>query len=134
MDAVLRFNLNPGSGVPIYRQLVEQVQRMVAAGQLRPGDELPSVRELAVAHAVNPMTISRAYSLLEAEGILRRRRGKPMEVAVGAVTTQSAPVEVLAEPLAQLVSAARQLGLNDRAIKLLVNDYLAAIHKESESD
>ena len=75
------FSLNPQSGIPIYRQLAEQVRRMVAGGQLQAGDELPSVRELALAHAVNPMTISKAYSLLEAEGLLLRQRGKPMQIA-----------------------------------------------------
>ena len=64
------FTLNPHSGIPIYRQLQEQVRRLVASGQLRNGAELPSVRELALAHAINPMTISKAYSLLEAEGLL----------------------------------------------------------------
>ena len=75
------FVLNPQSGIPIYRQILEQARRMVASGQLAPGAELPSVRELAVKHAVNPMTISKAYSLLEAEGLLERNRGKPMTVA-----------------------------------------------------
>src|SRR5690606_32574162 len=75
------FILNPQSGVPIYRQIQEQVRRMVASGQLQPGATLPSVRELATRHAVNPMTISKAYTLLEAEGLLERNRGKPMTVA-----------------------------------------------------
>lgn len=75
------FVLKPQSGVPIYRQILEQVRRMVASGQLAPGAELPSVRDLALKHAVNPMTISKAYSLLEAEGMLERNRGRPMTVA-----------------------------------------------------
>jgi len=54
---------------------------MVASGQLAPGSELPSVRELALKHAVNPMTVSKAYTLLEAEGLLERNRGRPMTVA-----------------------------------------------------
>ena len=64
------FVLQPVSGVPIYRQLVEQIRRLIAGGQLAPGTELPSVREVAQSHAVNPMTISKAYALLEAEGLL----------------------------------------------------------------
>ena len=54
---------------------------MVASGQLAPGTELPSVRELALKHAINPMTVSKVYSLLETEGVLERNRGKPMTVA-----------------------------------------------------
>ena len=109
------FILNPQSGIPIYRQILEQVRRMVASGQLAPGAELPSVRELAVAHAVNPMTISKAYSLLEAEGLLERNRGKPMTVA-GQARRQSPLTQRLGqlEPLVeQTVLAAKQLQLTE---------------------
>ncbi|WP_374318515.1 GntR family transcriptional regulator [Pseudoxanthomonas kaohsiungensis] len=80
MDAKL-LHVNPASPEPIYRQIAEQLRRLVAAGQLRPGDGLPSVREVAATHAINPMTVSRAYSQLEAEGVLERLRGKGMAVA-----------------------------------------------------
>ena len=116
------FILNPQSGTPIYRQLAEQVRRMVASGQLAAGAELPSVRELALQHAVNPMTISKAYSLLEVEGVLERQRGKPMTVA--AQTRIQAPrthrLEQLEDELDQLVLAARQLEVTqDDLIKAL---------------
>jgi GntR family transcriptional regulator len=116
------FILNPQSGTPIYRQLAEQVRRMVASGQLAAGAELPSVRELALQHAVNPMTISKAYSLLEIEGVLERQRGKPMTVA--AQTRTQAPrthrLEQLEDELDQLVLAARQLEVTqDDLIKAL---------------
>ncbi len=75
------FQINTGSTEPIYRQLVEQVRRRVASGQLVAGQEIPSVREVAQALAVHPMTVSKAYSLLEAEGLLERRRGLAMRVA-----------------------------------------------------
>ncbi len=109
------FILNPQSGIPIYRQLLEQVKRMVASGQLQPGAALPSVRELALTHAVNPMTISKAYSLLEAEGVLERNRGKPMTVA-GPARAQTPLAKRLQqlEPLVdQTVLAARQLQLSE---------------------
>ena len=63
------------SGVPIYRQLIEQIRRQIMAGQLSEGAQLMSVRELAAQLRVNPMTISKAYALLEVEGLLERRRG-----------------------------------------------------------
>jgi len=75
------FSIVPGSSAPIYRQLVDQVRRLVAGGQLAPGDALPSVREVALQLAVNPMTVSKAYGLLELEGVLERRRGVGMLVA-----------------------------------------------------
>jgi GntR family transcriptional regulator len=61
--------------------LIDQVKQMIASGQLRAGDAVPSVRALTTSHAVNAMTISKAYSLLQAEGLLQRQRGKPMTVA-----------------------------------------------------
>ncbi|QEY16870.1 GntR family transcriptional regulator [Cellvibrio sp. KY-GH-1] len=109
------FTLNPNSGIPIYRQLVEQVRRMIAGGQLQAGHELPSVRELAVEHAVNPMTISKAYSLLEVEGLLIRQRGKPMQIAPQKKSqlTEQARLQHLQPQLEQLVMAARQLEISD---------------------
>jgi GntR family transcriptional regulator len=123
------FVLNPHSGTPIYRQIVEQVKRMVASGQLGAGAELPSVRELAVEHAVNPMTISKAYSLLEAEGVLARQRGKPMTVAETPATAPRARrAQQLDTQIGQLVLAARQLELSRE-------DLLKAIRKNwSEED
>ena len=116
------FVLNPHSGIPIYRQVLEQVRRQVASGQLKAGDELPSVREVAVAHAVNPMTISKAYSLLQAEGLLEHNRGKPMTVAAQsrAQTPVSRRVEQIEPLIAQVALAAKQLQLSQaEVIKLL---------------
>ncbi|HEX5421385.1 MAG TPA: GntR family transcriptional regulator [Gammaproteobacteria bacterium] len=107
------FVLKPHSGVPIYRQLSEQIRRMAASGQLPPGAELPSIRELALTYAINPMTVSKVYSLLEAEGVLERHRGKPMTIAK--VARDQAPLskrlEQLTPSIEQLVLAARQLEL-----------------------
>lgn len=75
------FSIAAGASDPIYRQLVDQVRRLVAGGQLAPGDGLPSVREVAQQLTVNPMTVSKAYGLLETEGVLVRRRGVGMAVA-----------------------------------------------------
>lgn len=114
------FTLNPASGIPIYRQLMEQVRRLVASNQLKPGDSLPSVRELALLHAVNPMTISKAYSLLEAEGLLERQRGKAMTIAAQhqARESKTARLQHLQQAIDQLVMAAHQLELgSDDVVK-----------------
>lgn len=101
------FAIRPASAEPIYKQIVEQVRRKVAGGQLRPGDELPSVRALAGEHAINPMTVSKAYSLLEAEGLLERRRGLGMVVAAAVPSSASANARLsLLEPA--LRAAAQQ--------------------------
>ena len=80
-DLTALFAISTGSAEPIYQQLVEQVRRRVAAGQWQAGDEMPSVRELAQALAVNPNTVSKAIGMLEAQGVLERRRGLSMVVA-----------------------------------------------------
>lgn len=74
------FSIAPGSSEPIYKQLMEQIRRMSAAGQLADGDLLPSVRDVALALTLNPMTVSKAYNYLEVEGLLRRHRGVGMLV------------------------------------------------------
>jgi GntR family transcriptional regulator len=116
------FSLHPGSGIPIYRQLVEQVRRLIAGGQLPPGTELPSVRDLAVEHAVNPMTISKAYALLETEGLLERNRGKPMTVAAGrrSQASLSQRMKQLQPQVRQLVLSARQLELGPKDLETLI--------------
>lgn len=118
------FVLNPQSGTPIYRQLIEQITRLIAGGQLAAGTELPSVRELAELHAVNPMTISKAYAILESEGLLERQRGKPMRVA--ARRRNQAPLsqrlQKLEPAVAELVLAARQLELGKKDLLALVGD------------
>jgi GntR family transcriptional regulator len=112
------FILSPQSGIPIYRQLVTQITRLIAGGQLAAGAELPSVRELAELHAVNPMTISKAYALLENEGLLERHRGKPMRVA--ARRRGQAPLaqrlQQLDRSITELVLAARQLEIGKKEL------------------
>ena len=105
------FNINPGSPEPIYRQLMEQLRRRVASGALAAGDEIPSVRELALSLAVNPMTISKAFSLLEAEGLLERRRGLSMVIAAQhrRARSQAERAALLRPALLQAAEAARQL-------------------------
>jgi len=69
------FSLDPASGVPIYRQIIRQVERAVLSGRLRCGDRLPTIRALAVELKANPNTIARAYGELEIRGILTKQVG-----------------------------------------------------------
>ena len=62
-------------GIPIYRQVIRQIRQQIMTGLLKEGEQLETVRDLAARLKVNPMTISKAYSSLEAEGLLERRRG-----------------------------------------------------------
>jgi GntR family transcriptional regulator len=125
------FRLNPHSGIPIYRQIIDQVHWMTASDQLKAGDELPSVRELAIEHAVNAMTISKAYSLLEAEGVLTRQRGKPMTVSEERDRREpkAARLARLNELVEPLVMAAGQLQLDRQDVLAAVG---AALEKEND--
>jgi GntR family transcriptional regulator len=70
-----RFALDLRSGVPVYRQVMDQVSGGVASGALRPGDQLPTVRQLAVDLSINPNTVIRAYRELEIRGMLDTEQG-----------------------------------------------------------
>lgn len=69
------FKLDPRSGVPVYRQIIDQVLGGVSAGSLTPGDQLPTVRQLAVDLAINPNTVVRAYRELEIREVLSTQQG-----------------------------------------------------------
>lgn len=73
--AEFAFLLNDHSGVPVYRQLIDQVQAAIAAGALREGDQLPTVRQVAVDLAINPNTVLRSYREMEIRGLLDSQQG-----------------------------------------------------------
>jgi GntR family transcriptional regulator len=70
------FTVDPRSGVPIYLQLIEQVKRGVALGTLTAGEQLPTVKALAIELTVNPNTVARAYRDLEREGVIETSPGR----------------------------------------------------------
>jgi GntR family transcriptional regulator len=110
--------IQPGSPEPIYRQIAQQLRRLIASGRLSSGDEIPSVRDVAGRHAINPMTVSRAYGQLELEGLLERRRGKGMVVAPvrGRAQSTDRRLQQLQPLLNELVRQARELGISAEAV------------------
>ncbi len=72
----MMIRLDPRSGDPIYLQVVEQIKHLVAGGQLKPDDQLPTVRQLAVDLRVNPNTVARAYTQLAEEGVISTQQGR----------------------------------------------------------
>ena len=115
------FRIDAGSGVPLYRQLVEQVRRDVVLGRLGPGDQLPTLREVVDALAINPNTVVKAYVELEHEGLVVRRQG------MGTFVTPTPPTAALVAPpavrnsLFRWVGRAREAGLSNDQIRLLVS-------------
>lgn len=79
----MELRIDPSSAVPVYAQVVEQVRTLIALRALRPGDKLPSVRELAAQVRINRNTAAKAYQLLEAAGVLETRAGQGTFVADG---------------------------------------------------
>jgi GntR family transcriptional regulator len=108
------FVIQPSSPEPIYRQIAQQLRRLIASGRLSAGDDIPSVRDVAGRHAINPMTVSRAYGQLELEGLLERRRGKGMVVgpARGRAHSADRRLQQLLPLLEELSRQARELGLS----------------------
>lgn len=112
--------LDKHSGVPVYRQIVDQVRFQVASGRLAPGSELPSTRALSGELGLNPMTVSKAYSLLEHEGVVERRPGLSLIVRAQAPADRSqAREEQLLAALRAAALRAGQLGVErQRALEL----------------
>ena len=101
--APFAFRLDGQSGVPVYRQLIDQVQGAISSGALKPGDQLPTVRLVAVELAINPNTVMRAYREMEIRGILDTQQGTGTFIA----DRQPGPAESQEErqrKLTQLVS------------------------------
>lgn len=127
--------LDPNSGVPTYRQLMDQIRFHMASGRLEAGSALPSTRALSQELGINPMTVSKAYSLLEAEGLVRRRPGLPLEVlalsGADADAEREAQLRAVLEPAAL---AARQLGLSLTKATSVFRRLLSEIVDHEERD
>jgi GntR family transcriptional regulator len=123
----LAFSVHPSSGVPIYRQIMDQVLALVVSGRLKAGDSVPSIRTLAGELEVNMMTVSKAYARLEADGVLQRRRGIGMIVAATTDPSAASVKERQAEVrplLEQAVLRGLQLKLSDRQIVAVIESIL----------
>lgn len=119
MPSPLQIQIDRHSGVPVYRQMVDQVRFQAAAGALAVGAELPSTRALGMELGVNPMTISKAYGELERLGVIERRPGKPNVVAAQESGAGVADAE-LRRALGPAAAAIRQLGVPvEDAVNLL---------------
>lgn len=118
---MIRFRLDPRSGMPPYRQLVAQVRQAVLLGILRPGDQLPPVREVVTQITINPNTVYRAYRDLEDEGLVEGRQGIGTFISERAESPLTPKRQLaLQEQLLGWISRARKAGVDDDAIVALV--------------
>jgi GntR family transcriptional regulator len=108
------------NGVPVYRQIMDQVRFAVLSGSMKAGEQMPSVRQMSAKLGVNPMTISKAYSFLERDGLVERRPGRPLVVLPVADSEKATDaLEELRKTLRPAVAVSRQLGIeNDQALDI----------------
>jgi len=121
---MLHFQINPHSGVPVYRQMIDQLKYYVASDALKPGDQLPSIRELAQSLAINPTTVVRVYTELEHEGVIEMRHGK------GAFVTASGPRMTAAERDKTLRRLARHLAVEAAQMGAPAGQVLKVVREE----
>src|ERR1700722_17205708 len=95
--------VNPAADLPIYRQIMRQIKEAIAGGRLKPGDKLPSHRDLAEKAVVAPLTVKKAYDELEALGFTQTQRG------LGTFVCAKPPRASLADQRAEVRDAARKL-------------------------
>ena len=108
--SIYRFRLDLQSGVPVYRQIIDQVRGGIASGALAVGDQLPTVRQLAVDLSINPNTVVRAYRELELGGLLETHQGtgtfiSPQKMRGGSAERERQLSQIVAESVARAGAA-----------------------------
>lgn len=113
----MQYEINSASRLPIYQQLMQQVREAIARGDLKPGVQLPSVRQLSRDLVVNPNTVARAYTELEREGLLTNRPGRGVFVAEPkGELTKDARQRRLLESLDRFLTEAVHLGFSEEEV------------------
>jgi DNA-binding transcriptional regulator YhcF (GntR family) len=114
------------SGVPIYMQLVERIKQMVAKGQLQPGRQLPTMRQLAANLRINYNTVGRAYTILDQEGIISTQQGRGTYIAsrLDERQVQKLRIDKLRSMIGQVVHEACALGYSRQEIERMMEEQL----------
>jgi GntR family transcriptional regulator len=130
----IRFRLDPSSGVPTYLQLVQQVKHAVQYAMLKPGDRLPTAREVVLDLAINPNTVLKAYRELEREGFVYSRTGAGTFVADDAPAPLARTVhQPLRRTLDRWLASARAAGLDRESVVALMTLALNDAFPEKEA-
>ena len=127
-------SVEPTNGLAIYDQIVRQIKFAIASEVLRPGEMVPSVREMAKQTAVNPNTVSRAYRELQSEGILEVVRGTGLQVTKTAVKQCRKDRQgLIQERLRAVLEEAQQSQLGDDEIRQLFESELARLNEKGDA-
>ncbi len=132
---MILLDLNAADDRPIYGQIADRMKFAVAGGVLRPGDLVPSVRELSKQLVVNPNTVARAYRDLQTEGLLESVRGMGLQVAEGAVDRcRAARREMVRQRLRQAIEDARQSQMDPAEIEAILREEWARGHDQGNGE
>ena len=122
--------LNPKSPIPLYEQIASGLKAAVARGELRPGDPLPSVRQLAGRARINPATVTQAYRALEGEGFVETRQGAGSFVRNVGGDVRAREREVQARRMArELLASAARYGLSIEEVQQAIRHELKGVGK-----
>lgn len=123
-EGTISFSLEAANGVPIYRQIIQQIEFAILSERMRPGDRLPTIRSLAVELRTNPNTVARAYGELEIRGVLATQVGK------GTYISDKKPVmednglkRKIREVLCRFMQEMSSLGMSKRDLLKLIEGY-----------
>jgi GntR family transcriptional regulator len=125
----VRFSLDGGNGIPIYRQIIQQIEYAILSERMRPGDRLPTIRSLAVELKTNPNTIAKAYGELEIRGILATQVGSGTYVSdkaslLGeAVSAEEGLNRKIREVLGRFIQDMKALGVDKTELPEMIRNY-----------
>lgn len=127
----MKLFIDTRSGVPIYKQLVQQIENGIVGGAIKPGDQLPTVREVALELTINPNTVARAYRELEYMGIIDSVQGRGTFISSSVNKPQAGEKEkLLKNYLDELFQKARQLNISPSRLKELLLQALKDFESE----
>lgn len=125
-------NIDPTGEIPIYEQIVRQIKFAAAGGVIRPGELIPSVREVASELAVNPNTVAKAYRQLQIEGVVESVRGRGLQLTgESAQRCREERARLVRLRLREAIGEARQSRLPDEQIRQIIEQELGSTQKEA---
>ena len=130
MNRHSQFVLSPADGRPMYLQIMAQIRQRVAVGEMPPGTEMPSIRQLAMDLRISVITVKRAYLELEREGVIATQQGKGSVVAASPTPDLSRWREELKLHLGEAVKVAVLLGMNDTVLSELLSKTYQDFNKD----
>ena len=120
-------HFNPSNGMPIYRQLFQQLRQRIVSGQLGASEQLPSVRELSADLKINFLTVAKVYQMLERDGLVETKRGTGTFVLDGRTTRSLGEKrKLIAAAVEQVVAEAQHLDLEETEVVRLIREQFQA--------